>query len=172
MRKILFILCFFKSFVCLSQFQGSSNLVEIEIIGNNHADEGSTEVYLIKFAVNSQLPSGQTPNFVPQITKGVYVSFAPSQILQNAYDLVVKWDCKPDGNGSIKMLETVTSSTASLNVELSSFTNALNNGSLSWFCNSISNSYQNLVFGDIPNPLGVTCTRWCTQEYNFQYQWQ
>jgi RHS repeat-associated protein len=172
MKKLLFILCLLKSFDCFSQFMETTSLVSIKISGNTQVEEGSTEEYLIQYTINSALPGGQTPIFTPHIIKGAVVSFKKSLLAKLAYDLVILWDCKPVGDGNIKINETITSSSASLNVKLSSYANTPNKVTQSWFCNIINKENQNLVFGQTPNPLAVTCTKYCTNAYQFQYQWQ
>lgn len=165
MKKIFLLLLTCISYHAYSQTAAGS----ITIVGNTQADEGSTETYIVQYFAANVTP---TPNFVRFIDKGQEISFLPSQVVRGAYDLMVRWNCKPIGNGTIKITETNSNSGEVLPITLHSFSNGVLNGSLGSFCTAVSNESQDLIFGETPNPIGVTCTRYCTSEYNFQYQWQ
>jgi RHS repeat-associated protein len=169
MKKIFLLLSLFVGLKSFGQVLDPSPSVSIVIVGNAAVAEGAVEEYLVKFS--GSVPPPNQMNFVRTIVNGTELSFTLSGLLTNAYDLKVKWNCKPIGNGNIKINETVSTAQASLIVALSSYANPPINGNAN-FCTSLNNGYQQLLFGQTAAGIGVICSRYCDADYGFTFQWQ
>lgn len=164
MKKIFFLILLLSSANCFSQvFEEVRPTVTMRITGPTSSLEGATETYTIRYSV-SGTPAAPL-NFVPVITNGSVVSFTPNGV-SNGFVLIVHWNCKPVGNGMVRVNETATTSFGEIPVGLTSYANTPT------FCTTISPAVQDLPYGMTPDLLSVLCTRFCTDEYQFSYQWQ
>jgi RHS repeat-associated protein len=174
MKKIFLLLTLFIGLKSIGQMSPATGSVVFTIIGSTTVLEGAAETYIVR--VNSPIvPIAQLSFSPPLITKGFPVSFfptGPSTANAITYELNVLWDCKPIGNGSIKLSEITTTSSNTQAISIYSYPNISTNGYIGGFCANINNAQQNVIFGQAASTLNVICTRFCNTSYGFTYQWQ